>query len=187
MFKKDLLILDIEATGLDYEKHEIIQLAAILLDKKTLKEKKTFNTFIRPRNWKGRSREAMAVNNISWDMVKDAPDLKAALKTFQKTFGTNVTIAPYGTIMDTAMLRIAYRKSKMKYMFDYHVFDIWPLVYVYMAKKKLLKNNRRFAGFGLEDAARHFKIAVPKDRHTALTDCQVEAEVLRQIVKRVKL
>lgn len=187
MFKKDLLILDIESTGLDYEKNEIIQLAAILLDKKTLKEKKSFNTFIRPRNWKNRSREAMAVNNISWDMVKDAPNLKTALTTFQKTFGTDVSISPYGTIMDTAMLRIAYRKSKMKYKFDYHVFDIWPLVYVFMAKKKLLKNTRRFTGFGLEDAARHFKIAVPKDRHTALTDCQIQAEVLRAIMKHLKV
>src|SRR4051812_14401979 len=38
MFNKDILLLDIESTGTDVTKHEIIQLAAILLDKKTLKE-----------------------------------------------------------------------------------------------------------------------------------------------------
>ncbi len=187
MFKKDLLVLDIESTGIDYEKNEIIQLAAILLDKKTLKEKKAFNSFIRPRNWKNRSAEAMAVNGITWDMVKDAPNLKTVLRQFQNTFGTDVTIAPYGTIMDTAMLRIAYRKSHMRYQFDYHVFDIWPLVYTYLAKKKLLSNRRRFAGFSLDDAAKHFKLRTPEGRHTALTDCQIEAEVLRQIIKRMKV
>ena len=74
MFNKDLLVLDIEATGVDFSKHELIQIAAILLDKKTLKEKKRFESFIRPRKWKNRSAEAMAVNQITWDMVKDAPD-----------------------------------------------------------------------------------------------------------------
>ena len=33
-FKKDLLLIDLETTGLDAGKHEIIQIAAILLDKK---------------------------------------------------------------------------------------------------------------------------------------------------------
>ena len=48
MFNKDLLVLDIESTGTDVTKHEIIQLAGILLDKKTLKEKKVFsNLFLK--------------------------------------------------------------------------------------------------------------------------------------------
>jgi DNA polymerase-3 subunit epsilon len=187
MFKKDLLVLDIEATGLEADKHEIIQLAAILLDKKTLKEKKRFDSFIKPSNWKNRSREAMAVNQISWEQLKNAPDIKTVLKKFQKTFGTEFSIAPYGTIMDTWFLRVAYKQCRMRYPFDYHIFDIWPLVYIYMAKKKLLHNRTRFVGFGLDDAAKHFNIPVPAGRHTALTDCEIEAEVLRQIIKRIKL
>ncbi len=187
MFKKDLLVLDIEATGLDHDRHELIQVAAILLDKKTLKEKKRFDSFIKPTRWKNRSKEAMAVNNITWDQLKDAPSLKTVLKKFQKTFGTQITFAPYGTILDTLMLRVAYKECGMRYPFDYHIFDIWPVVYIYMAKKKLLNDKTRFAGFGLDSAAKHFKIKVPGGRHTALVDCEVEAEVLRQIIKRIKL
>jgi DNA polymerase-3 subunit epsilon len=187
MFKKDLLVLDIESTGLDFRKHEIIQIAAVQLDRKTLKEKKRFESYIKPRRWSKRDPEAMAVNNITWDSLKEAPGMKTVLKKFQKTFGANITIAPYGTILDTLMLRVAYQECKMRYPFDYHVFDIWPLVYTYLAKKNLLKNKRRFAGFSLDDAARHFKITIPADRHTALTDVLVEAEVLRQIIKRLKV
>ncbi len=187
MFNKDLLVLDIEATGVDFSKHELIQIAAILLDKKTLKEKKRFESFIRPRKWKNRSAEAMAVNQITWDMVKDAPDLKTVLKKLKTTFGTNVILAPYGTILDTLMLRLGYKETKMRYPYDYHVFDIWPLVYVYMARHKLLKNKKRFSGFRLDDAAKHFKIKVPAGRHTALVDCEIEAEVLRRILKKMKV
>ncbi len=187
MFNKDLLVLDVECTGLDYFKHELIQIAAIQLDKKTLKEKKRFETFIKPKRWKLREPEAMKVNNITWDQLKNAPDLKTAIKKFEKTFGHNVILAPYGTILDTLMLRLAYRENKMRYPFDYHVFDIWPLVYTYMAKKKLLKNKKRFSGFRLDEAAKHFKINVSEGRHTALVDCEIEAEVLRQILKRTNL
>ena len=39
-FERDILLIDTEFTGFDIDKHEIIQLAAVLLDKKTLKEKR---------------------------------------------------------------------------------------------------------------------------------------------------
>ncbi len=187
MFNKDLLIIDVEATGVDYQKHELIELAAVLIDKKTLKEKKFLSSFIKPKHWRRRDPEAMAVNNISWDELKSAPDLKSVLKKFEKTFGTNVILSPYGTIMDTAMLRLAYKQCKMPYRFDYHVFDIWPLCYVYMARKKLLTNRKRFSGFSLDDLAKHLKLNVPTNRHTALADCRLQADVLRKLMKSFKV
>jgi inhibitor of KinA sporulation pathway (predicted exonuclease) len=57
MFNKDILIVDIEASGLDAERYELIQLAAIQLDKKTLKPKQEFASYIRPKKWKTLSRE----------------------------------------------------------------------------------------------------------------------------------
>ena len=38
-FYKDILLIDLETTGLDAGRHEIVQIAAVLLDKKTLKER----------------------------------------------------------------------------------------------------------------------------------------------------
>lgn len=187
MFNKDILIIDVEATGVDFNKHELLELAGVLLDKKTLNEKKRFESFVKPTKWKNRDPEAMAVNKMTWDMVKGAPSLKTVLKKFEKTFGTNVIIAPYGTIMDTAMLRTSYKKVGMKYKYDYHVFDIWPLCYLYMAKKNLLKNKKRFSGFSLNDIANHFKIKIPSNRHTALADCLLEAAVLRKLTKTLKV
>lgn len=187
MFNKDILIIDVEATGIDYQKNELIQLAGVLLDKKTLKEKKSFESFIKPVKWRNRDPEAMAVNKIEWSQLAKAPSLKTVITKFEKHFGTNVVLAPYGTIMDTAMLRIAYQKTGKTYKYDYHVFDVWPLCYTYMAKKKLLTNKKRFSGFSLNDIANHFKIKIPSNRHTALADCRLEAEVLRKLFKALKV
>ncbi|MDQ3018773.1 MAG: exonuclease domain-containing protein, partial [bacterium] len=138
-----------------------------------------------PKRWEKRELEAMAVNKITWNEIKNAPSLKTVLKKFEATFGTDVTVTPYGSILDTAYLRMSYKECKMKYPFDYHVFDIWPLAFIYMAKHKLLTNKTRFSGFSMEDTANHFNIPVPEDRHTVIADCRLEAEILRRLLKEL--
>ena len=182
MFNKDILLIDIEATGTDVTKHEIIQLAGLLLDKKTLKEKKRFNSFVKPLKWKNRDPEAMAVAKVTWDQLKNAPSLKSVLQKFNKTFSHNAVIATYGGGLDITFFPAAYRQSKMRYPFDYHEFNLWPLFYVYMAKHKKLNNKKRFAGFSMEDMLKMFRIPLPAGRHTALVDCEIEAELLRRVL-----
>ncbi len=186
MFNKDLLVLDIESTGTNVAKHEIIQLAAILLDKKTLKEKKVFNSFVKPEHWKNRDPEAMAICNITWEQVKNAPSLKKVLQKFDKTFGHNCIPTTYGGNLDPIFLTAAYRNSGMKYPFEYHTFNMWPLFYMYMAKHKRLTNKKRFVGFSLEDIAKHFKIPSTFSRHDALGDCRYEAAILRKYLNTIK-
>jgi DNA helicase-2/ATP-dependent DNA helicase PcrA len=186
MFKRDFLLFDIEATGIDVTRHEMIQLAAVLLDKKTLKEKASFTSYIRPKKWKQRSREAMAVNKISWATLADAPNMKSVLKSFTGMFPKNVTMAHYGGMIDVPFLANAFREQKMKYPYDYHVFDLWPVFYVYMAKHKKLTDPSRAPGFSLESISRLFKVKVEGSRHDALTDCRIEAEVLRHVLKASK-
>lgn len=186
MFNKDLLMFDLEATGINVTKHEVIQIAGIVLDKKTLKQKKSFTSYIKPTNWKQREAEAMAVNNISWGQLKSAPSLKTVLQKFNRTFGHNVIPATYGGNLDIVFLPAAYRSAGMKYPFEYHTFNMWPLCYTYMAKRKLLKNKRRFVGFSLEDLGDHLGVKRSSDRHDALGDCQYQAAILRKLLKVMK-
>lgn len=186
MFNKDILVFDIEATGIDVTKHEIIQLAGVLLDKKTLKEKKSFTSFIKPKNWAKRDAEAMAVNAISWEQLKNAPSVKSVLQKFNNTFGKNCIPSNYGGNLDIIFLPAAYRSVSMKYPFEYHTFNMWPLFYTYMALLGKLNNRKRFVGFSLEDLGDYLKVARPKDRHDALVDCRYEADVLRALLGKIK-
>lgn len=183
MFNKDLLIVDLETTGLDSWHHEIIQIGAVRLDRKTLKETGAWMSFVKPRHWNRRSRESMKHNSITWNDIKEAPSLKAALTEFERQFPADeVIIGNYGPIMDIDFLKVGYRQAKKRYPYDYHVFNIWPLCYVYAAKHKLLKNGKRHSGFRLDDLIAHFKIDVD-NRHDALVDARVEAEVFKRILK----
>ncbi|MFI5205512.1 MAG: exonuclease domain-containing protein, partial [Candidatus Paceibacterales bacterium] len=130
-FKRDILLIDTEFSGFDINKHEILQIAAVLLDKKILKEKKAFSSFVKPAKWASRDRASMKVNKIAFDMVKQAPPLNEVIKSFNKAFGHNVMLAAYVGYNDKRFLLDAYRRTKTKWKFDYHYFDLWGLFYGY--------------------------------------------------------
>lgn len=184
-FKKDILLIDLETTGLDASKQEIIQLGAILLDRKTLKEKESFSTYVKPSRWKGRNLESMDINKIKWGQVKDAPSLKKVIEDFEQLFGTEVVLAYYGGPVDMDFLRAAYKKIKRPFKFDYHYFNLWGVFYAYLASRGKLKNTKKFTGFSLDDFVARFKIKDLGLRHDALGDCRIEAEVLRKVIRNI--
>ena len=185
-FKRDLLLIDLETTGLDAQKHEIIQIAAILLDKKTLKEKEIFSSFISPLRWKNRDLESMKVNGIKLDQLKGAPSLKTVLSQFNKIFKPQeVVLSHYGGPLDMDFMREAYKKAGLKWQFDYHYFNLWAVFYAFLASRNKLKNSKKFTGFSLDDFMKEFKIK-SNSRHDALEDGRIEAEVLRRIMQNLK-
>jgi DNA polymerase III epsilon subunit-like protein len=189
MFNKDILIVDIEASGLDAERYELIQLAAIQLDKKTLKPKQEFASYIRPKKWKTRSRAAMAINKIKKEDLANAPELETVIKKFAKLFPpSQVIFAHYGGVIDIDFVRQAFRKIGRTYPYhpyDYHFFDIWSVCYAYASLKNKLRNKKRFTGFSMEDLMKHFNIK-NDERHDALADCNIEAEIFRRIMQEFK-
>ena len=181
-FKKDLLLIDLETTGLDASRHEIIQLAAILLDKKTLAEKEVFDTFVRPAKWRTRDRESMAINGISWQQVQGAPRLPEVIKNFDRLFGHDVILSHYGGPLDMDFLRAAYKKYFKEFPFDHHYFNLWGLFFSYLAAQNKLKNTRHFTGFTLDGFLKVYRLK-SNNRHDALEDCRLEAEILRRVMK----
>jgi DNA polymerase-3 subunit epsilon len=184
-FHKDILLIDTEFSGFDFpKKHDLLQIAAVLLDKKTLREKKYFSTYVKPSKWKSRDPKSMKVNKITLDMVKDAPPLNAAIKKFNRAVPKNVVQAFYVGFNDKRILTDAYKKAGVKWPFDYHYFDLWALFYGFLAKRGKLNSKKDFAGFGLKYLIKMFKIKIGGNQlHNALVDCRVEAEVLRRIIK----
>jgi DNA polymerase III subunit epsilon len=186
-FKKDILLIDLETTGLDPQKHEIIQLAAVLLDKKTLKEKNYYSSFIKPRHWRKADPESLKVNGITFDQVKNAPSLQSVLKEFHKLFPPkDVIFSYYVGVTDVVFMKAAYKKIGKDFPFDYHTFNIWGLFYPYLAVKNKLNSKKDFSGFGLGHLVKIFKIQAPEKMHDALNDCRVEAEILRRVVQGLK-
>lgn len=74
----DIIVIDIETTGLDVYDDEIIQLSVLNENENVL-----FNKYLRPIR-KTEWSEAQAVNHITYDMVKDKTSIGQELADVQK-------------------------------------------------------------------------------------------------------
>lgn len=187
-FKKDILLIDTELTGLNADRHEIVQLAAVLLDRKNLKEKDYFNSYVRPKRWRVRDPEAMKVNGLKLETLQNAPSLIEVIRAFSKRFdGRKVLLAAYVGWIDKRFLLKAFESSGVKWPFDYHYLDVWSLAYGVWGSQGKLNNRREFAGFNLEDLLKKYQIHLPGNHHDTLFDCRAEAEIFRRLIKSIRV
>lgn len=182
IFPKDLLVVDLEATGLDWDLHEILQIGAVILDRKTLKEKKHFEIKIKPLKWSRRDPEALKRCALTYEDVKFGTTLKTALTEFVRFAGKNTILCQYGDF-DSRWLRGKFKKLNIPYPFDYHTLDIWSVACAYFAKHNKLTHKQIFTGFNMETTLKHFSIPLSATRHDALGDARYEAEILRKLLK----
>lgn len=84
------VVFDTETTGLSYDDGaEVIELAAIKVNNDIIVD--TFNTFVYPE--RGISPEAQRINNISADMLINAPKMQVVLNNFTAFIQNEVLIA----------------------------------------------------------------------------------------------
>lgn len=173
-FAKDILLIDFESTGLDPIEHDATQLGAILLDKNTLKEKKSFSSYIAADLTKA-SPEALAVSGITAEKLEGAPSPTEVIKKFLDEFGTDVFLASWNSILDRGLLDKMLRMvGKDIFVYDYHYLDVWPICYMHLARSgqgDKLRGDDTFAALGLSARA----------AHDALEDCRYAAEALRAV------
>jgi len=177
-FIKDVLLIDFETTDIDPEKANPVQLAAILLDKDTLEEKRVFSSFIK-QDLKDANPQALKINGITEQQLAYAPSQNEVIDMFVKKMGTDVLLASWVQYLDRAMLFKMLKSAGLdSTMYDYyHYLDIWPVAYIHLAKQGYRGGVRsndmfKFKSFGMP----------PRGTHDALEDCRFAAEILRKIL-----
>lgn len=187
MFTRDLVVFDIECTGLNLAKHEVLQIAAIRLDKDSLAEVARFSSYVKPQNWNTQDPEAMAVNKIAYDVVANSPDIVNVLELFEAAFPpAEVLLTAYNSWFDMAWVRQSYERLGRHSPFEFHSFDIWALAYLYWCQESRMGNPKKPIGFGLSDMADLLGITTTGNFHDAITDVEAEAEILRRLLGKIK-
>lgn len=132
--------------------------------------------------------EAMAVNKISYDVVAIAPSIEKSLALFEAKFPTGeVLLTAYNSWFDMGWLRTSYERLGRHSPFEFHSFDIWALAYLYWSKEARTGNPAKPIGFGLSDMAALLGVTTSGAFHDAMTDVEVEVEILRKLVQKVSI
>ena len=192
-FKKPMIIIDLEMTGLDPSKHQIIEIAAFWCDPVTLEEIDRFHTMVGPPV--GRTLDeiageadpiAMSINGIDLEDLRRAPSPAEAMNMLQdwlpgKTY--EVQWAGHGVATDYLFLEKAIRRASSRYNLDkipYDFIDTKPLVKFLFCNEEVERKYGFLGNSSLVNAC--VNLAIPrKGAHRADNDVEMCRKVLKKL------
>lgn len=157
-----VLCIDVETTGLDPEKDEILQLAMVDGDGNEL-----FSSLVHPPTRK-RWPKAQEVHGITWKMVKDMPTLEEHADTISGIIDNAELIVGYNIDFDQSMLKAAGFGFGIRRIYD--VMDDYAQVWGRWSDRK-----DDYLWVKLPVAARRFGISI--DAHDAASDAKATARL----------
>lgn len=176
-FIKDILVLDIETTGPDPDKDNIIQLSAVVLDKDNLLEKNFFNTYVRVSLLDGTITQHADMLGIAFETLRKSPKIYDAIKHLNTELGNHYLLAVHN-FDKLLFLRNAFKKNLVPWNYQSHVLELWTLGYIYTLNYGI-KKMPTFHTF-----IDHFRMKV-QNRADALERARLSAEIFRRIIKGI--
>lgn len=170
----DFLVIDLETTGDDPRRHEIIEIGALRVSSDLQAIHATYETKVRPEHPEIALPEALAVNGYAPELWHDALPLREAMDRVLE-IGKACVLAAYNVTFDWSFLQRAMHRFSLVDTLNYHRFDVFSLAYEYALRKKLGRLD-------LQSLCDHFSIERPRP-HRALADAKAALEVWRRIRK----
>lgn len=166
-------MLDLETTGLDPTRHEIIEIAAVILEQPGLEIRDTFEAKIKPERMELADPEALQVNGYCVEDWVGARPRKEALEEFLAKTESSV-LCGQNVAYDFAFLRKAFADHGIPFRYHHHIVDVMSMAYLHWYQHPTLKR------YGLTEMTETFRI----DRgraHRAMDDVKATYEVLKKI------
>ncbi len=165
IFDGEFVVFDLETTGLEASKDEIIEIGACKIKNGRIEE--VFSTFVKPS--KNIPKEITELTGINDEMVKDAPSINYVLPDFYK-FCHGATMVAHNISFDIGFIHAI--SKKLAYNFDNQLVDT-----IEMAKTKLpgLKNYK------LGTVVERLNIILD-NAHRAINDATATAKVFIKLM-----
>lgn len=183
-----MIVIDIEATGTDYEKHSILSLGAL-----------DFNDpqnriYLECQAWEGAhiDDDALAVNGFTKEQATD--DLKQTEAQLIAQFLTwaedieDQTLAGQNVSFDRDFIRAACKRAGYNYPFAHRTIDTHTLAYMhFITHGKDVPIENRHSALNLDAVLNYVGIPDEPEPHNALTGALSHAEVISRLLYEKKM
>ena len=170
--ERPLAIVDIETTGDDELKHEILEIGLLLVCQKDLEVIDSGNWLVKPHHIETATPAALERNGYNENDWRDARELGEVMPEFsQKT--KDAIFAAFNVSFDWAFIKNAFRITGVPNLMDYHRLDVMTLAWA-AAGDKLER-------FNLKAVSEFFGVPPEPDVHRALNGAETALAVLRKI------
>lgn len=176
---RPLAFVDVETTGLDPSRHEIIELGVVVADPRTLETRGMFDVRVRPGRIEEADPVALDINGWSAEAWKDAVPIDVALVRARPLL-EGALLAGHNVSFDRAYLDAAWRSTGVRPPgMDHHVLDTATLAWPLHAAGLI-------ASLKLDAVCEALGVDVGQP-HRALVDAQRSLEVARRLLPDVGL
>ena len=173
-----ITFVDLETTGLDFRKHEILEIGVIRADARTLEIVAQCEVRVCPERLENASPEALAIAGYSLADWVEASTLEVALCRVAPLF-EGALVAGHNVGFDWAFLEEAFRREELPLPeVDYHRLDTASLAWPLVASGEL-------TSLSLNSVAAYFGLERPSP-HRALADARCSLEVARRLSHRMR-
>ena len=171
---KPLAFVDLETSGLDPTRHEILEAAVIRVDAGTLADIDCTDVRVHPMRLEDADPEALRMVGYSKRAWELAATLDEALEWIWPLLDGAV-LAGHNPAFDRAFLEAAWQRTGVpRPALDHHILDTASLAWPLFA-------SGRLASLSLDAVCKHLGI-VRKVRHRALADADDSLEVARRLL-----
>jgi len=174
MRKHNLAFIDIETTGLNLTKHEIIEIGCVLTTP-TLQVIEEFELKIKPEHIENADSVSLKVNHYNEESWKDAYNLEKAIKIFSKKAKDCIMVG-HNVAFDSGFLEYTFNKTNLANNMHYHKLDTISIAWAKLHKEPDLEH------FSLRELCVRFGIKNERS-HTALSDARATFELYKKLME----
>ena len=174
MRKHNFAFIDIETTGLNIIRHEIIEIGCVLTTP-SLEVIDEFELKIKPKNIEIADPVALKINHYNSKDWESAVSLEEAIKIFADKTEDTVMVG-HNISFDASFLDKAFYETGIKKkFFHYHLLDTVSIAFT------KLHDNEEIDRFTLHELCQYFGIENKKE-HTALSDARADFELYKKLM-----
>lgn len=172
-----LLITDFETSGLDPDKHCILEIGAILCST-TLEIERKFEIKLKPFKGAEMDPEALNVNGYTKKRWKDALPFEEGFYKFWKLTEADMIFTAKNVPFDYSFYEAGIKHCKLKNRLHCNRMDIMSMAFPF------LPSNMEH--FGMRTISRTLKVKEEPEVHTAMNGALNAYKILRKILRHTK-
>ena len=170
----NLAFIDIETTGLDLTKHEIIEIGCVIASP-SLKVVEEFELKIKPEHIENADPTSLKINHYNSKDWISADSLKKAMKVFSKKVEDCIMVG-HNVAFDSGFLEYAFSKIGVISSMHYHRLDTISIAWAKLHHEPNLKH------FSLREMCLRFGIKNER-AHSALSDARATFLLYKKLME----
>jgi DNA polymerase-3 subunit epsilon len=173
---RPVAITDVETSGLDPARCEIIDIGMVLVDQHNLKVIDRLNLKVKPDHPEVFSEEARKINGYNesgWQHALGLPDVMEVYSRKTK----DAIFCAHNVTFDWAFIEAAFKKTGVKNLMDYHRLDLLTMAWLKFRNSGLKRLN-------MNEVAKFLGIPEEPLPHRGINGAMTEYEIFKKIVEQ---